>query len=325
MRTKIRSFLPFFPYPCPCFFYRLTFHRLLRYNRKYEVSMKKLLLILVLVLTATCLLTACSPIDASAVYHEYSYDTKSGRFISLGCDLSFTPSLDGYEFAYGNGVHVMGSLTPITGGYLMNCDPDVFLQISGTKEAWFQQNGEEMTEELLALWRQSIVSCEQLFAFDDYLFSSATIDLVRRVDPKNPRPSYHAVEGYYESAGNANNVYLFDKGLVYGGVVDSKGNLTYDKEGNPIMKSTAEASYVMNEGFISMTKIGTDGKPLYVDGKLQQIVYLFATIEYPSATSDFVDSGDTYSKNILALAEHLAGKTVAVMTKTFYAKSNPNG
>ena len=254
----------------------------------------------------------------SGVYAYYTYDTTSNTFAEIGCNLSFNEDKTGFELDYLGVVHLYGEMKQLPTGYLLNIQQDAFDQASYALEQLSEEQKERQTPAVKSTWDASIASSEQIFLYGDYAFSSVSIDLIRRVGT-GTKSNYTSVEGYYESANNSENIYLFRNGLVYGNVKDSDGNATY-KDGEPVMEEVAGASYVLNEGFIIMTKLDGDGGVLLdTNDKPQKIVYLLGSITYPTDIADFVYTEDEYSETTKALAENLAGKTVGLLTRSFYS------
>lgn len=273
--------------------------------------------------TLLCLgLTGCNGLDTHATYGLYTYDDNSHQFVYLGCNLNFTADAKGYEMTYDNGVHIMGQVDKTPMGYYMHCDAEAFLQCA-TLDEDMKEILADLDDDVLARLTQGVKLEQQLFSFDRHVFSSSTVDLIRKITVDDPRPNYSSIEGLYESAADTDNVYRFDNGLVYGPSYDSDGKVVKDKDGNVILAETPNAQYVMDRGFVVLTRIDKEGRPIYTDGVLQQTAYLFATLSFPKDISQLLWTDDNYSIELKQYSEQIAGKSVGVMTKTFYSTTKP--
>ena len=251
----------------------------------------------------------------------YTYDTTDGGFIPMGCELTFDAEHTEFCYNYLDTVQLFGEMHDTAMGYTLEVDANVFLQAAQALTALTEQQAEELSKEALEIWNDYIAVREQVYLYGDYAFSSASIDLIRRVEDED-KSTYTAIDGYYESAQNTENIYLFKDGKVYANVKDKDEKATFS-EGKPVMQEKPSASYVLNNGFIVLTQLNAKGEPLKnADGKDRIIVYLLAEITYPKDIADFVYGEDDYSATIKTLAERLAGKSVGVLTKTFYSSKN---
>ncbi len=267
-------------------------------------------------------LVGCNALDTKATYGLYTYDDNSNQFVYLGCNLNFTADAKGYEMAYDNGVHIFGQVDKTDMGYYLHCDAEAFLQCA-TLDEDMKEILADLDDEVRARLTQGVKLEQQMFSFDRHVFSSSTVDLIRKITVDDPRPNYSSIEGLYESAADTDNVYRFDNGLVYGPSYDKDGHVVKDKDGNVVLSDTANAQYVMDRGFVVLTRIDKDGHPIYTDGVLQQTAYLFATLSFPKNMADLPWTDDNYSIELKQYSEHIAGKSVGVMTKTFYSKTRP--
>ncbi len=272
---------------------------------------------IVLSLLCTVFLAGCNQ-AAPNRFGLYAYDTEANSFVDVGCSLSFDEERSQFTITYLDSVQLFGEMSQTAMGYTLDLDSNVFLQATQALNALTDEQKDSLTAETFASWKDAITMREQLFFYGRHAFTASSIDLIRRVegDGKN---NYSAIDGYYESAANAENIYLFKNGKVYGNVTDKDGKATY-KGGEPVMSETANAAYVLNNGFIVLTRIDKNGEPLLdAANKPRQIVYLFAGITYPQDIADFIYTEDSYSESIKTLASQLAGKTLGVLTKTFYS------
>ena len=282
-------------------------------------TVRFLAIIMVCAVLCTVPLTACVEQQATGgAYTLYTYDSEHNTFVDVGCRLTIAEDKSSFGLSFLDIVQYFGEMKKVPTGYVLEIKAEVYEQAAKAMETLTKEQKETQSSEVKEAWDNFSTSSEQVFLFNDYVFSSASIDLIRRVGDGS-KSSYTSIEGYYESAANAENIYLFRNGYVYGNVKDEDGKATY-KDGNPVMNETAGASYVLSDGFIVLTRIDKDGGVLLdTNGKPQKIVYLLASITYPADIADFVYTEDDYSEATKALAEQLAGKTVGLLTKTFYS------
>ena len=286
--------------------------------------MKRLIAVLCLIAVLVTVGVGCSKLNTNATYRMYVYDINQGRFWDIGVELSFTKDAKGYSMRYAGGVEIMGTVSTTYTGYLLTCPTDVYLQALQAKEDIMGEVDGHLSEDSYSALANVITTEAQLFVYGDYLFSSANVDLIRKVDTGDNLRNYTSIEGYYESAQDNSKTYLFSKGLVYPNATDSEGKVVKDDKGNITYETTPSAKYQLHGGMIIFTAIDAAGNDVYVDGVKQSLTYLFATISYPKNLADFVYTEDAYSKDVKELAAYLAGKSVGVLTKTFYALRNPN-
>lgn len=284
--------------------------------------MKTVRWLIVMVLVATIgvgLLTGCNEQSAARDgYDLYTYDTEANAFAPIGVKLRFDQDKKGFGIEYAGVIQLFGEMREVPTGYVLSIRNDVYAQAEAALSELSEEQKKEQTAEVGKEWNNAIATEEQVFLNGDYAFSSLSIDLIRRVGDGS-KSNYTSIDGYYESANNNENIYLFKDGKVYGNVTDKDGNATY-KNGEPVMNETAGASYVLNDKFIILTKLDGDGGVLLdTNGKPQKIVYLLGSITYPKDLADFAYTDDDYSDTTKALAERLAGKTVGLLTKTFYS------
>lgn len=286
--------------------------------------MKKIIAIVCLLLAVTCLAVGCKKLNTDSTYTLYTYDMGQQRFVSVGAELWFTGDRKGYGTRYPGGVEIMGEVGETFTGYTLSCRADIYLQALQAKEDILGNVDERLSKETLETLDNTITAETQIFAYGDYLFGSANIDLMRKVDMGDNLRNYTAIEGYYDSMSNSEKSYLFKKGKVYANLLDKDGKAITDKDGNRTYDETPSARYQLQNGMVIFTVIDVSGRDVYVEGVLQRLTYLFATISYPKELADFVYTQDKYSDEIKELAAHLAGKSVGVLTKTFYSTKDPN-
>ena len=277
---------------------------------------------LVMVLVVLVGLTGCHKTQPTH-FMLYTFDTEDDVFIPLGCELSFDEAHTEFCYNYLGTVQLFGEMRDTAMGYALELDANVFLQAAQALNALTEEQAEALDEETLQIWKNYITVREQVYLLGDHVFSSSSIDLIRRVEGED-KSTYTSIDGYYESAQDTDTIFLFKDGMVYANVKDADGNATFDGT-TPKMQEAASATYVLNNGFIVMTQIDKNGGVLLnPNGKPRIIVYLLASITYPKDVADFVYVEDDYSATIKTLAEQLAGKSVGVMTKTFYSSKNLN-
>lgn len=266
------------------------------------------------------LLSGCAP-KTEGIYRQYSYDAAQNKFVYLQTQMQLSSDMRSYEITYYDTVHLMGTVEKAGAGYLLQCEGNVHVQIAQAI-AELTEKQPVLTEETKDAWAQAFVTQEQMFVYGDYLFSSASIDLMRRVKEGDNKHSYTALEGYYESVSDTDSVYLFQKGKVYATEVDEKNNYRKDDKGEPILSTTPNATYTVANGFVILTRVDTSGNIVTKNGKPVRAVYLMASISYPSDLADIVDTDDDYSENVKAIAREVAGKSVGVLTRTFYTTND---
>lgn len=279
------------------------------------------------IVIAVCLLTTmglggCRNAVADKTYHSYMYDTTTNRFVDLDTTLTFTPDMQQFELTYGDTVSLIGSVVPISTGYELQCDGNVLLQVKRAMETLLEDNN-DYSDEATTRLKQSFVVQEQIFVYQNCVFSSPSIELIRRVTPDDNRITYTSVEGYYESASDSDCVYLFKDGKVYGTETDSKGNYTKDENGEPKISKTHNATYTIANGLMILTRIDANGKVLLdAEGKPVRLVYLLAAISFPKNIDELVYTDDDYSETIKKTAQLLKGKSVGVLTRSFFTTAD---
>lgn len=286
--------------------------------------MKRLIAVLCLIAVLVTVGVGCSKLQSNADYRMYVFDINQGRFWDIGVSLSFSKDAKGYSMRYAGGIEIMGEVSTTYTGYLLTCPTDVYLQALQAKEDIMGEVDGHLSEESYTALSNVITTQTQLFVYGDYLFSSANVDLVRKVDMGDDLRNYTSVEGYYESASDPDKTYLFSRGLIYANATDKDGKVVKDDKGKVTYETTPSARYQLHGGMIIFTVIDAAGNDVYIDGVKQSLTYLFATISYPKDLAAFVYTEDAYSEEVKELATYLAGKSVGVLTKTFYALSNPN-
>lgn len=287
--------------------------------------MKVLRGVTVVLIVLAVLLSATACKDATAAggsYELYTFDMSANRFVRLGYELACDKNKGTFTLNLLNTVFFYGSMERRAMGYTLVIDSDVYLQSQAALSDLTDEQEDALSAESLAAWQSALRVSEQVYFYGDCAFSANSIDLVRRVDGTE-RTTYTSVEGYYESASDAANIYLFRNGYVYGNLKDDDGNPTYDDEGNPKTSTIPNASYLLNNGFIVLTRLDATGKVLMdEDDNPRQIVYLLAGITYPKDSAEFGLGNSEEDQALKALAEKLAGKTVGVLTKTFYSSKD---
>lgn len=279
-----------------------------------------IILVIAVLLTAT--LTGCRKEQAvQRDYTLYTYDSGNNMFVNVGCTLTVAEDKRSFCLNYLDVVKFFGEMKQVPTGYVMEVKGEVYEQAAKALKKLTDEQEKTQSDEVKEVWDDFSTQSSQVFFYGDYVFSSASIDLIRRVGDGS-KSNYTSIEGYYESANNTENIYLFKNGKVYGNVTDADGKATF-KDDLPVMSETAGATYVLSNGFIIMTRIDKDGGVLLdTNGKAQKIVYLLASITYPTNMGDFVFTEDDYSETTKALAKQLAGKTVGLLTKSFYSSQN---
>ncbi len=286
--------------------------------------MKRIIALICLLTISLACLAGCAKLNTKDVYTLYAYDINQGAFWDLGVTLSFTKNAKGYAMRYPGDVEIRGEVKPSATGYTLSCKTDVYMQALQAKQEIIGTADDKLTPETLAALSNVIVAETQIFSYGNYLFASANIDLIRKVDAEEGQRNYTSVEGYYESASDSNKTYLFRDGKVYANATDKDGKVVTDKDGKITYQTTPSARYQLNNGLLVFTVIDASGNDVYKEGVLQRLTYLFGTITFPKDVKDFVYTDDDFSDELKKLAETVAGKSVGVLTKTFYATKNPN-
>lgn len=264
--------------------------------------------------------TGCRRAPSTSDYTLYTYDTTQGKFVGLGIQLTFREDMQRFELTMLNAVRLFGPVKETATGYLLEIDGEVYKQATTAIEELSDRQEDNLSSEALDSWNASLSVSEQIFKQGEYIFSSNTVDLIRRVSEHDNRANYTSIEGYYESAQNVENIYQFKDFKVYGNVKDKDGNATYDADGNPVMSEVPNATYLLTGGFIILTRIDAHGEVLTDDnGAPKRIVYLLSSIGFPKDITQFAYADDDYSDLTKEMAAQLAGKSVGVLTKTFYS------
>ena len=262
-------------------------------------------------------LTGCNRIVTDD-YTLYTYDTQQNRFVNMQTHLQLDVDAGTFELTYFDTIHMMGTSQKTTSGYLLQCDNDVYVQVENALSRLIGDDA-PFDEQSTATWRQAVVAQQQVFHYGDYLFSSSNVDLIRRVRLGDNKTSYTSIDGYYESASNTDSVYLLKDGKVYTTQQNDNGEYQKDTNGEPLLYDTPDAIYTLANGLIILTQVNEKGEVLFDAGKPVCLVYLMATITYPADLDKMVYTDDQYSEITKELAQQLKGKSVGVLTKTFYS------
>lgn len=274
--------------------------------------MKKVSIILLIVFFALSLV-GCSGISDNKIYYAYSYDSLTNTFVKTGDSLSFSNGLKSYRFNYDFGVSIMGDVEDSYSGCSLNLDTDISLALLGLDKALEDDSlSLEEYESIRDQLKENLSSSKKLFTYKSYLFDSNSISLIKSIEDWDGKTPLASPEGVYEFTNDAYTLYKLEGGLVYVITIDSKGEKTE--------KENAVAKYMVQDNFLTITRINSDGSELIIEGKKQVLSYLFGQITYPDDFGDFDLSEDNeYLNTIRESAKKLAGKKLAVLSDSFYS------
>lgn len=285
--------------------------------------MKTKWIAVVLILAFCCglCLSGCQKTNEDVGYELYTYDVDNNRFVAVGCNLSFNEDNTAFVLNYLGTVQLFGDVSKSGMGYMLHINGDVYAQSQAALNVLTEEQKDALSEESYASWTSELSLNEQVYFYGDYVFNEQSVDLIRRVDGN--KTTYTSIEGYYESANNTENIYLLRDGKVYVNIQDEDKKATFEDDGSPKMSKTPNATYVMKQGFIVFTRLDATGEVLLdASGKPRRVVYLLAGITYDADIADRVEGDDKDSAAKRALAQKLAGKTVGLLTKTFYSRQD---
>lgn len=254
--------------------------------------------------------------DKASDYTLYTFDTTDNSFYNLGTRLSFDEDKTSFTLNFNDTLQLFGAADKITNGYLLQLQADVYTQALQAINALDAEQKKALDDDTYKAWASAIILQQQVFFYDDYVFGHDSIDLMRRSD--GTKSSYTSVEGYYDSMSDAESIYLFKEGKIYANVKDEDGKAKYQNN-KPVMNTLPSAVYELNHGFIIFTRVDSNGQTVLVDGRPSRIVYLLASITYPDDIADVLADND-FGDEAVAFAKKMAGKSVGLLTKTFYSR-----
>lgn len=274
--------------------------------------MRKILSIILITVLAF-ILVGCSGISYNKDYYKYSYDSFTNTFVKSGDSLSFSNGLKAYRYNYNFGVSIMGDVEDSYSGYSLKLNSDISAALLGLDKALDEDSlSFEEYQELRKQLEEQLSSAQKLFLYKTYLFDTDSISLIKSIDDWDEKSLLSSPEGVYEFTNDTKTMYKLESGFVYVITIDDKGKKT-EKEG-------AVAKYLVQDSFLTITRINSDGSDLLIEGKKQSLSYLFAQITYPEDFGDFDLSEDNeYFNTIRESAKKLAGKKLAVLTNSFYS------
>jgi len=272
------------------------------------------------ILTVSVLLLACASlsfgcskgIQEDKIYHCYTYDAVTNRFVDLGAAISFGDGFESFRYDFSGGdLSITGSAvhTNAPDSYMISCDEEM---ITVVVERYREKlKTEEGSEDTLALF-DAISAFEtpsaQFFSYNGYLFLGESLELYHAADKDSDE-----VEGYYHMEGSTDLVYLHG-GDMY--VKDEKGNYE-DKRGY----------YTMNSDILTLTSVDEKGQDAYKDGVLLRKKYLMAKVTIPTegellgtSLEERMETSD-FSNVINSEFSDYSGKTITVFAEAFFARS----
>lgn len=239
-------------------------------------------------------------------YIEYYFDSADNRYIETGRKLRLADNKLSFTMTFSNLSSIIGALVveDDINGLVLSVANEAFEPFMDNysqylSEAYADTYSAETIEELL----KQIHIKEQMYYDNKHIFSSRSLQLVKSISEENS--DYSVFEGTYDSVKDEAQ-YLFKNGRLY-----------LVEEGKP--SETAYGTYTVNESYVTVTRVDESGEPLYKEGSLIQLSYLYTTISFPDNFSIVTDvDDDEYSEFVDDTASLLAGKKVAVLVSTFY-------
>lgn len=269
--------------------------------------MMKKVFICLIILAIVFVFAGCSvgKVVSGTFYDEYSYSDKDQDFVATGVKLAFRDNFKGFEFTMTNGISFMGETKKSLSGYSLSISDDVMTSLSGLDE--LAGSLPEEYKELLDMIKGNVTANEQIFLSGGYMFSATSITMIKSPTDKGALDS---IDGTYDYNPSSEMKFRFKNGYVYRIDVTTKNNETVETEQEkPVLR------YILQDRIIKMIKIDENGKDVYIEGKLQQTAYFYATVSYPK---DFADAYDHKNPEAYEQAKLLAGKTLSVLTTAFY-------
>lgn len=277
------------------------------YNGCGILIMMKKVFIFLIILAIVFVFAGCSAgkVVSDTFYSEYSYSDKDQDFVATGVKLSFRDNFKGFEFTMTNGISFMGETKKSLSGYSLSVSDDVMTSLSGLDE--LAGSLPEEYKELLDMIKGNMTANEQMFISGAYMFSASAITMIK--SPKD-KGAYDSLDGTYDYNPSSEMKYRFKNGYVYRIDITTKNNETVETEqAKPVLR------YILQDRIIRMIRIDENGKDVYIEGKLQQTSYFYATVSYPK---DFAESYEHKNPEAYEQAKLLAGKTLSVLTTAFY-------
>ncbi len=263
---------------------------------------------ILIVLTPALIFLGCGKelLQYNIDYVEYYFDSSRNAYIKTGRTLVLNESGRSFTMSFANFSSITGSLLveKDINGLVLSVDSEAFEPFlehySGyLNEAFADTYSADTIEELL----KQIHIKEQLYYSGKHIFSSRSMKLVKSVS--ETQNDYSTFEGVYDSVGD-DSQYLFKNGKLY--LFENGASSEY-----------AYGTYSVNEGYVTVTRIDESGEPLYKEGSLLQIGYLYTTLTFPEDFAIVTDVDDEdYNQFIDDSASTLAGKKIAVLVNNFY-------
>jgi hypothetical protein len=282
------------------------------------------ILVALVLLTSICIcgLMGCSKqADVADGYSLFVYDADLNKFVNVGCRLTFNTDKTEYCMDYMSVVQLYGAVDDMPTGKVLRVNSEAVAQAENALTALIgdqEQSTSEISQSTLTEAIEQSDQDEQIFFYEDKVFCIWTIDLIKRVG-NGSKSGYTTIEGEYESAENENDIFLFKDGKVYKNVKDKDGNATFEGDA-VVMNEKPGATYILRDGFIILTRINADGGVVFkTNGKPDRTVYLSASLSFPSDLADYVDQAAEQEGVTKEQAQRLAGKTVGLLTQSFYS------
>ncbi len=261
-----------------------------------------------IVLTPALIFLGCNreQLKYNTNYVEYYFDSSLNSYIKTGRTLVLNEGGQSFTMTFSNFSSVTGSLVveQDINGLVLNVAPEAFEPFLNNyseylTEAYADVYSAETIEELL----DQIHIKDQMYYDNKHIFSSRSMQLIK--DVASASSDYSGFEGRYDSV-NDSAEYLFKNGELF---------LVEDD----VVSEHAYGTYSVNESYVTVTRVDESGEPIYKEGSLIQISYLYTTLTFPENFSIVTDvDDDDYNEFIEDTAALLAGKKVAVLVSTFY-------
>lgn len=245
----------------------------------------------------------------NADYTEYIFDNSRNQYIETGRKMRINDKKSSFTMSFANGASITGSLEveKDINGLILRIDDEAFAPFKTSYINYLKEEYADIySEETIQTIFEQVKVQEQLYYSRKHLFSSHSMQLVKAVSEKDKNVNYSIFEGVYDSVKEEDTQYLFKNGKLF----------TMDK-GKASEKHSG--TYTINENYITVTLVDDNGENLYKEGNLVQTSYLYTTITYPADFTINTDVDDEdYNKMITNTARLMAGKTIAVLTDSFY-------
>ncbi|NCA67193.1 MAG: hypothetical protein EOM87_03915 [Clostridia bacterium] len=271
----------------------------------------KAIAVIMLIICSVVILSGCrnSSLMINTDYAEYYFDSSLNRYIMTGRKLRINENKTSFTMTFANDTSITGSLIieDDINGLVLSVSSEAFQPFKTSYAAYLTEAyADTYSSETIQALLDQIKVMEQMYYNKKHIFSSRSIQLVKAITDKDVNVNYAIFEGLYDSVKDSDIQYLFRNGRLYTVTNGKTSDIAY-------------GSYTINENYITVTRTDADGEPIYKEGALVQLSYLYTTISYPTDFTINVDvDDDDYNEMVESSAKLLAGKTVAVLVSTFY-------